>query len=118
MFFTGARDIELVGLTDGRFPATPRRRGSHPVFSLGRLPQNAGCAVCPCSSRRPYGRSEYLWIREGCTLLHTGYVMDRDSFIIKRLRFNIPAGIAYGLRFRGEVPDTCIESTGDRSRST
>ena len=109
MFFTGARDADLSDLTNGKFPKKLVSRKSHPVFSLRKLPQDIGFTVCPCTSSRPYGRDRFRWIRKGCTLSHTNHVMDRNSFLVEQIRFNILRSVAYRLRFRGEVPDRCVK---------
>ena len=109
MFFTGARDKDLTVFTNGQFPKSTVSGKSHPVYSLKKLPENAGVAVCPCTSIRPFNRGVFRYIRKGCKLRHTKHIMDRDSFLVEKLRFNIPRSIAYELRFRGEVPDRCLE---------
>ena len=108
MFFTGARDKDLSVFTNRQFPKKSVSRKSHPVFSLRKLPQDIGFAVCPCTSSRPFKRSRFRWINKGCKLRPTNFVMDRDSFLIEKVRFNIPRSVAYRLRFRGEVPDSCL----------
>jgi len=109
MFFVGAKDTELSLLTQGRFPAKQVKRKTHPVFSLERLPSNAGFKVCPCSSRTPYQQKRFRFIKKGCRLLHTYHLMDRNSYLVERLTFNIPSSVAFRLRFRGEVPDGCLK---------
>lgn len=109
MFFSGARDKDLSIFTNGGFPRSTAPQKSHPVYTLQKLPQNVGFAVCPCSSNRPFNQGVFRYIRKGCKLLHTQHIMDRDSFLIDSIRFNIPRSKAYALRFRGEVPDRCIE---------
>jgi hypothetical protein len=109
MFFTGARDDDLSLFTNGQFPKTNIPGKSHPVYSLRKLPQGVGFTVCPCSSKRPFSRGAFRYIRKGCQLGHTGHVMDRDSYLIERSRFNVPRSIAYELRFRGEVREECLE---------
>jgi len=108
MFFTGARDKDLTALTDGEFPRTTVSGKSHPVYSLEKLPDNVGVAVCPCTSKIPFGRGVFRYIRKGCRLRHTQHTMDRDSFLVEKVRFNIPRSVACELRFRGEVPDECL----------
>jgi len=110
MFFTGARDEELAEITDERFPAKVVPGKSHPVYALKELPENVGFAVCPCTSTKPYSRGVFRFIRKGCRLRYTQHTMDRNSFLVEMCRFNIPRSIAYVLRFKGEVPDKCVES--------
>jgi len=109
MFFAGAGDTDLAGLTAGRFPETPRRNGTHPVFSLAALPSGVGFQVCPCSSKRPFKTKEYRYISKECELLYTRHRMDRDSFLIEAVRFNIPESVAWRVRFKGLVPDRCVK---------
>jgi hypothetical protein len=108
MFFIGARDKDLTAFTNGQFPKTTVPGKSHPVYSLERLPEGVGVAVCPCTSRRPFGGGIFRYINKGCQLRHTQHTMDRDSFLVEKVRFNIPRSIAHELRFRGEVPDECL----------
>jgi len=108
MFFLGARDDELFKLTGGHFPAKRLRNHRHPVFSLKPLPDSIGFMVCPCFSKRPYAERKYRYIKKGCRLLHTGHVMDRNSYLVEALRFNIPSSLASDLRFKGEAPEECI----------
>ncbi|MFP4350100.1 MAG: hypothetical protein ACLFQY_17540 [Desulfococcaceae bacterium] len=107
-YFTGAEDEKLAGITEGRFPATPIPKKTHPVFALKPLPDGAGCTVCPCSSRRPFDQAIYHFIRKGCRFLHTGFETDRNSYLVEQVRFNLPASVANRLHFRGEVPVECI----------
>ncbi len=109
MFFTGAKDEDLSGFTKGQFPKTVVSRKTHPVFSLRKLPASVGFTVCPCTSSRPFNLAGFRWINRGCKLRHTNHEMDRDSFLIEKVRFNIPPSVAYRLRFRGEVPDQCLK---------
>jgi len=110
MFFTGAKDMELASLTQGHFPAKKIKRKTHPIFSLEQLPLNTGFRVCPCSSKMPFQQKGFRFIRKGCSLLHTGHVMDRNSYLIEKVIFNIPSSVAYRLRFRGEVPGKCLKN--------
>ena len=115
--FFGARDADLFSLTDSRFPGKLVRRKAHPVFALRALPDGAGFKVCPCTSKSPYAGSERRFIQEGCRLRYTGYVTDRESFLLENISFNIPPSIAYGLRFRGQVPSECLMTwSADRGR--
>jgi hypothetical protein len=109
MLFHGARDRELITLTDGRFPAGKVTKKKRPVFSLKPLPHQCGYKVCPCSSRIPYRQKEYRHIEKGCRLIHKGHVTDRNSYLVEEASFNIPPSVAYGLRFLGEVPMGCLK---------
>jgi len=112
MFFTGARDEELTELTQERFPKKPIKKKTHPIFSLKAIPANAGFSVCPCTSSRPYHPKNMRYVSKNCALLHTNYPMDRDSFLVEGIRFNIPPSVAFKLRFRGEVPVECLKKYG------
>jgi len=112
-YFTGAGDLEIFPLTGGRFPAKPISGKTHPIFVLEMLPNGAGSRVCPCSSKKPRNRRDKRSIREGCPFLYTGFVSDKRSYLIESITLNIPTSIAYSLRFRGEVPESCIETADD-----
>jgi hypothetical protein len=111
-YFTGAPDETLHELSDGEFPAakTPARfsHKTHPILALKSLPDTVGFKVSPCSSQKPYRMGRFRYIRGGCRLRYTGHVMDRDSYIVDKVRFNIPSSVAYRLRFLGEVPEACL----------
>jgi len=107
MLFSGAPDRGLKDLT-GEFPATFRSdKVSHPIFVLKTL-SHLGHKVCPCSSRR---RGTARFIRKGCVLEITGIVTDRDTYLVEGCAFNLPMDPAFSehLRFRGLVPNTCME---------
>jgi len=107
-FFIGAKDKELLKLTDDHFPRKFVRGKTHPVYSLTPLPNNSGFKVCPCSSKKPFKKTKYRYIKKGCRLLHTGFEMDRNSFLIEGVKFNIPSTLAYQLLFKGQVPSRCL----------
>ncbi|MDD5204085.1 MAG: hypothetical protein PHS17_01615 [Desulfobacterales bacterium] len=107
MFFRGLPDKLAYEWSGGQFPAKPGS-GNHPVFSSKPLPDGTGFRVCPCSSKRPFDEKSFRFIRKGCRLLHTGYTMDRNSYLIEKIRLNIPRTLAHRLRFLGEVPEECI----------
>lgn len=107
-YFTGAEDERLSGITGGRFPGKPIPNKTHPIFALKPLPDGAGFTVCPCSSKKPYDQAIYHFIRKGCRFLHTGFKTDRNSYLIEKIRFNIPTSLASRLHFRGEAPVECI----------
>ena len=107
MFFKGFPDESAWELSGGRFPAGPIR-GTHPVFSLKAQPDSVGFRVCPCSSKRPYHGETVRYVRKGCCLLHTGHIVDRNSYLVEECRFNIPRSLAAELRFLGQVPEDCI----------
>jgi len=110
-FFLGARDEELLGLTSGCFPATTTAAKTHPVFSLHHLPDNVGFTACPCTSRIPFNSIRYRYIKKGCRLQHTGYCMDRNSYLVEAFKLNIPASMAGKLRFKGEVPNEWVKAS-------
>lgn len=110
-FFIGARDESLTTLTDGRFPKTTRPGKSHPVISLKPLPDNTGYKVNPCSSVRPWKLKHAYFIPKGCRLKHTGYEMDRNSFIVEHIEIPFPARLGAKLVFKGEVPLECFKTT-------
>lgn len=114
MLFWNAPDDQVHHLTQGRFPARLVRRKTHPVFALQALPDIVGFRVCPCSSARPWRIPSYRYIRKDCILEHTGKRTDRDSFLVEEVIFNIPAGLAFKLRFGGQVPPECLTTVGDR----
>ena len=115
-FFFGARDEDLSDLTDHRFPAKLVPGRSHPVFSLRPLPNDVGFKVCPCTSKTPRIRSSFRFIQKGCLLDYTGYEMDRKSYLIEGITFNIPRSVAIGLRFRGKVPSECLITEKQRKK--
>lgn len=107
-FFKGMNDCRLAQETDYNFPATPKKQGTHPVFALNPVLNHIGFVVCPCSSQPQYARVP--WIEKGTRLLHTNREMDRRSFLVKQIRFNMPASVATQLHFQGEVPRDAIQS--------
>jgi len=110
MFFMGALDEKLAEFTEGRFPARVVSGKSHPVFSLKPLLSRIGFIVCPCTSRKPRKSESFLFIITGCELLYTRRRIDRNSYILKEVRFPIPCSLAFALRFLGEVPERCLQS--------
>ena len=106
----GAFDNELAEFSSGQFPARVVPGKSHPVFSLKPVLDQIGFMVCPCTSRKPQKSESYLFIITGCELLHTGTRMDRNSYILREIRFPIPRSLAFALRFLGEVPERCLQS--------
>ena len=108
-FFFDAKDQELHRLTDGAFPKKLAARKSHPVFALYSLPNGIGFKVCPCSSKKPFDCSEFRFIAKDCRLEHTGYKMDRNSYLVESVEFNIPRSLAYKLWFKGLVPASCLK---------
>jgi hypothetical protein len=107
-FFKGMKDDQLADVTHGDFPATPKIQGTHPVFALKPVLNHLGFVVCPCSSQPQY--SKVPWIEKGTRLLHTNHEMDRRSYLITHIRFNMPASAASQLRFQGEVAPSDIIS--------
>lgn len=114
MIFSGAPDKTLSALTFGQFPKKVVPGKTHPVFSMRELPDRVGFSVCPCTSKKPFGQKAIRFIKKGCRLLHKNQFTDRDSYILDSLRFNMPASVAFRLRFRGGVPDKCIGYSGTR----
>jgi hypothetical protein len=108
-WFKGANDESLHALTGGEFSREIVAGKTHPILALNTLEHGVGCSVCPCSSKKPYASASYRFIREGCTLRHTGHVMDRNSYLVDALAFLIPPRLAYELHFKGEVPQLCVE---------
>ncbi len=106
-FFKGAPDKNLKKWTKGRFVLKETPDGTHPVFALKPIGASAGFKVCPCSSS--YQGKHSRWIEKGTTLLHTNICMDKKSFLVERLPFNVPPLEAGKLRFLGEVPENKIQ---------
>jgi hypothetical protein len=108
--FIGLRDATLHSLSDGAFPRKLEAGKMHPLFSLERLADGIGFKLCPCSSKKPFEMSRYRYIREGCQLLHTEEIVDRNSYLVENITLNIPPSMYRDMKFRGEVPEACIES--------
>ena len=113
-YFVRADDEKLLKLTSGHFPKKLVPRKSHPIYTLHQLPDQTGFKVCPCSSKRPFNKSRFRYIKKGCRLMHTHDQMDRDSFVIEAVKFNVPPSMAYRLLFKGEVPAECLQSGGSK----
>ena len=108
--FTGLGDESLHNLTGGEFPKKLETGKKHPIFSLDRLSDGIGFKVCPCSSKRPFNMHRYRYVRKGCRLLHTNEIVDRHSYLVENITLNIPPALYRETKFRGEVPEACIES--------
>jgi hypothetical protein len=110
--FFGARDEDLYTITSGVFPAVPVPDKSHPVICDRQLPNTGGVKVYPCSTQKPWETEKKTprYIRKGCRLLHTGVETDRDSYLLEMIPIRIPSSLAFHLRFRGEVPEECIQT--------
>jgi hypothetical protein len=108
-WFSGAGDEILHSLTGGEFSRDIVPAKTHPVLALNILEHGVGCNVCPCSSRSSRSAASCRFIRKGCTLRYTDYVMDRNSYLVDGLAFSIPSAMAYALHFKGEVPQLCVE---------
>lgn len=106
--FIGLSDYKLYQLTRGAFPRKLEIK-TRPLHSLEGLPHNVAYKVCPCSSKRPFDMLKVRFVREGCRLLHTNHFVDRKSYLIENVTFNIPSSMYRELRFIGEVPEDCIE---------
>ncbi|MFH1491567.1 MAG: hypothetical protein ABII06_21870 [Pseudomonadota bacterium] len=114
MLFIGAADRGLHRLTGGRFPAGLPSSKRRPVFALKSLPHGSGFKVCPCSTKRPFNQDNPQYIRRGCALRPTGRKVDRDSYLVEKITFNIPPSMALSLRFLGTVPDECLVREGGK----
>ena len=108
MLFTGAADRGLHRLTCGSFPAGQPTAKKRPIFALSTLPHSSGFKVCPCSTKPPRIPGPARLIRGGCILRPTGRPVERDSYLVEKITFNIPPSMALSLRFLGIVPDECI----------
>ena len=95
-------------MTGGQFPAKADPKGTHPVFALKPVIHGAGFEVCPCSSSAWKKRK---WIAKGTPLLYTGNIMEKTTYIVEQIRFNLPVTEAMKLRFMGQVADPDIHST-------
>jgi len=107
-YFSGALDQALHARTEGAFPETVLEGKSRPLFVSKAFQQGVGAAAAPCTSKRPYRMAHCHFICKGCRLLHTGFETDKTSYILDRFRFNVPVSLSEALRFRGEVPLSCI----------
>jgi len=106
-FFKGGLNSELKTMTRGEFPAKADPNGTHPVFALKPVADGAGFEVCPCSSS---AWNKQKWIKKGTRFLYTGKILDRTSYIVEYIRFNLPASEAMKLWFMGQVADPDIHS--------
>jgi len=113
-FFFGTKDEDFSRLTDNQFPKKLVFGKTHPAFSLRPLPKGSGFKVCPCTSKRSFDKSHFRYIQKDCRLSHTGYVMDRNSYLVEDIIVNLPPSIANTLLFKGEVPSECMSSVGKR----
>ena len=107
-FFKGAPNKSIGEWTRGLFADKAAPDGTHPVFALKPILSYSGFKVCPCSSSAQ--RKHSRWIAKGTKLLHTNICMDKKSFLVESLPFNIPSLEAGKLRFLGEVPENAIRS--------
>lgn len=107
-YFSGALDETLSEHTGKAFPAKVVKGKTRPLFVLKASQQGISAAVAPCTSRTPYQFSHCHFIRKGCRLMHTGFETDKTSYVLDRFRLNVPGSLAETLRFRGEVPLSCI----------
>jgi hypothetical protein len=116
MLFSGAPDDRLRRLTAGLFPLRLVKNKTHPLFCLHVLPDTVGCRVCPCTSSQPRRGVPQRFIRRGCVLSFTRRIMDRDSYLVDEIVFNLPADLAFRLRFRGRVPEECLIDGSPQNR--
>lgn len=108
-FFRGAPDTALREKT-GRFPAK-LGKVTHPVYLLRKI-GNYGFQACPCTSKSQRGS----YIRRGCILEYTNHEMDRDSYILEQMVFNLAKDDAFRreMIFWGRVPENCVATKADR----
>jgi hypothetical protein len=106
--FLGLSDEKLYQISNGTFPRKLEFK-MRPIHSLEGLPYGVAFKVCPCSSKRPFDMHKVRFVREGCRLLHTNEVVDRNSYLVENVPLNIPSSIYRDIKFRGEVPVECIE---------
>jgi hypothetical protein len=107
--FLGLSDQKLYLLSRGAFPRKVEPK-SRPLHGLQGLPHNVAYKVCPCSTKRPPDMRKVRYVRQGCRLLHTNKAVDRNSYLIENVTLNIPSSFCRELRFRGEVPEECVET--------
>ena len=109
-YFRGALNTALRDKT-GVFPARLGKAGeTHPVYLLRGI-GNFGFQACPCTSTKQGGTR---YVRQGCALEITNKKMDRDSYILEKMAFNLTADDAFRRRlvFLGRVPERCLVSGG------
>ena len=111
--FRGLFDETLHKLTLSKFPSkiVPFKR--RPVFCLRVLTHQIGAEVSPCTTKKQSGKTRF--IHKGCILYHAGHYIEKDSYIIEKIRFKIPSYTAGRLKFLGEVPRSCIRVKGTRN---
>jgi hypothetical protein len=108
MFFFNALDKQVRLETHGIFPHHIKSATSaHPIFVLKTL-GNLAHEVCPCSSKCFSEGMRY--IAKGCKLEVTGWIMDRNSYLVEELVFTMPQDHTFrrNLKFKGRVPRTCL----------
>lgn len=115
-FFVGMPDEKTRNLTSKTFPRKFIPGKTHPVFALKPMPGNSGFKVCPCSTKPPFNRGPHQYIKCGCTLNYTHNIMDKQSYLVRKIQFPIPQNIAGKLRFFGEVPNRCLKRTHKKSK--
>ncbi len=107
MFFMGADDLELKKQTQS-FPGhLHKNSSSHPIYVLKTI-SNFAHRLCPCSSKR---QPVSVYIKKGCSLNYTGYIMDRDSYLLEWIEFSLPRQTEFlrGLDYKGIVPEECLQ---------
>ncbi len=105
-FFKGALNESLKTLSKGEFPAKADLKGTHPVFALKPVLDKTGFVVWPCSSK---SWRKDRWIEKGTQLLHTGYKMDKTSYLVSTTRIILTPLEAKKVRFKGEVDQDDIQ---------
>ena len=106
-FFKGGLNSTFKTMTQGQFPVKADPKGTHPVFALKPVAHGAGFKVCPCSSS---AWKKLKWIKKGTQLLHTERIMEKTSYLVEHIQFNMPVSESIKLRFMGEVNDHDIHS--------
>ncbi|NDY73839.1 hypothetical protein DO021_18915 [Desulfobacter hydrogenophilus] len=106
-FFKGGLNLTLKTLTRGIFPAKANPKGTHPIVALNPVAGGIGFSVCPCSSS---GYRHKTWVDKGTSLFYTGHIMEKTTYFVDHIRFNIPASEAVKLRFKGEIPVNAIQA--------
>ena len=106
-FFKGGLNSTFKTMTQGQFPVKADPKGTHPVFALKPVAHGAGFKVCPCSSS---AWKKLKWIKKGTQLLHTERIMEKTSYLVEHIQFNMPVSESIKLRFMGEVDDHDIHS--------
>ncbi len=109
-WFRGALNTALREKT-GVFPARLGLKGeTHPVYMLRKI-GNLGFQACPCTSK---SHKKALHIRKGCVLEITKREVDRNSYILRQMVFNLTEQDSFrrNMMFIGRVPESCLQVNG------